>query len=199
MKRAGDMAEPYPLGMPPTNAGDGAAPAGRPGLATAWTRTRFACRVDVSRSLPQPGEGMDALPRLGPQDRASDPHFTEIPIDRRRFMILVGGAVAYTALRPHLAWAGRVARAYPPLQPWALPEEPPGNPLDMARALIGAAVLAPSNWNSQPWRFEVDGASIRLIADAQRSLPVTDPDQRGMMLSLGASLENLLVAARAYG
>lgn len=87
----------------------------------------------------------------------------------------------------------------PALQPWSLPEGRPGSTLEVARALISAAVLAPSHWNSQPWRFEVEGASIRLVADTQRSLPVTDPDQRSMMISLGAALENLLVAARAYG
>jgi nitroreductase len=65
--------------------------------------------------------------------------------------------------------------------------------------LIGAAVLAPSTWNSQPWRFEVDGETIRLVADSRRALPITDPAQKGMMISLGAALENLLVTARAYG
>jgi hypothetical protein len=60
-------------------------------------------------------------------------------------------------------------------------------------------VLAPSDWNTQPWRFEVDPGSIRLLADVQRALPTSDPDRRGLMVSLGAALENLVVAARAYG
>lgn len=123
-------------------------------------------------------------------------------LDRRRFLVAVGGAVAYAALRPQLAWARKVRHGeagLPVLQPWILPDDPPANPLDLARALIGAAVLAPSNWNSQPWRFEVEGTSLRLLADTQRSLPVTDPDQRALMMSLGAALEHLLIAARAYG
>jgi hypothetical protein len=37
------------------------------------------------------------------------------------------------------------------------------------------------------------------VADPQRALPVTDPDRCSMMMSLGAALENMLVAMRAYG
>jgi nitroreductase len=86
-----------------------------------------------------------------------------------------------------------------PLQPWELPEEQPASVLEEARALIGAAVLAPSEWNTQPWRFEVEHASVRMVTDPTRLLPRTDPDSRGLMISLGAALENLLIAARAYG
>lgn len=121
-----------------------------------------------------------------------------LELDRRRFLLLVGGASAYAALHPAEAWARRI-RSTTTLQPWSLPPEIPGGTIEVARALIGAAVLAPSDWNTQPWLFEVDGASIRLVADPNRALPVTDPDRRGMMLSLGAALENLLIAARAYG
>jgi hypothetical protein len=120
-------------------------------------------------------------------------------MDRRRFMMVVGGSIAYVSLRPHLAWARKAAVTLPPLQPWTLPAELPGSPLEVSHALIGAAVLAPNQWNSQPWRFEVEGGSIRIVSDSQRALPITDPDQRRMLMSLGAALENLLVAARAYG
>ena len=119
-------------------------------------------------------------------------------LDRRRFLLLAGGAAAYLALRPSESWAKKAAKPNPSLQPWVLPEEIPANPVDAARALIGAAVLAPSDWNAQPWRFEVEGNTIRLVADARRALPVTDPARRGMMIGLGASLENLLIAARSW-
>ena len=121
------------------------------------------------------------------------------PLGRRAFLIAVGGAVGYAALRPHLAWARKTRAALPPLQPWSLPPEPPANPIELARAIIGAGVLAPSLWNTQPWRMEVDGSTLRLVADPARALPVCDPDQRGLLVSLGASLENMLVAMRAYG
>ena len=118
---------------------------------------------------------------------------------RRRFLALAGGVVLYRALEPSLAFAKRAGAIESSLQPWALPGEPSSNSLDRARALIGAAVLAPSHWNAQPWRFEVEGDEIRLTADPSRALPATDPDRRSMMLGLGAALENLLIAARAWG
>ena len=129
----------------------------------------------------------------------NSPRFYELPLDRRRFLILVGGAAAWATLRPYAALAGKAGASLPPLQPWTLPERISGNELEIARSLIGAAVLAPSHWNTQPWRFEVEGPLIRLLADPQRSLPAIDPDGRAMRLSLGAALENLLVAARAWG
>lgn len=123
---------------------------------------------------------------------------TNISIDRRRFLVLTGSAAAYVALRPHLAWAKKLRRDVPLLQPWEVPMDAPRDPVELARALIGAAVLAPSTWNTQPWRFEVDGESIRVVADTRRALPAIDPARKSMMISLGAALENLLITARAY-
>ncbi|TMQ67437.1 MAG: hypothetical protein E6K78_04880 [Candidatus Eisenbacteria bacterium] len=120
-------------------------------------------------------------------------------LDRRRFLIVLGGAAAHAALAPHAAWSRKLGLPLPALQPWTLPADPPASALELARALVGAAILAPSNWNSQPWRMEVDGGSIRLLADPTRALPVTDPDRSGMLVSLGAALENMLVTMRAYG
>ena len=136
------------------------------------------------------GSGGTVLARAG---------FVSPALDRRRFLILAGGAAAYSALRPHLALARRAAAWRGGLQPWSLPSDPPANPIDLARALVGAAVLAPSHWNAQPWRFEVEGNLIRMVADPARALPATDPDRRAMMIGLGAALENLLIAARAWG
>jgi len=113
--------------------------------------------------------------------------------------MVVAGAAAYAALRPHVAWAKRKASPMTALQPWSLPPDPPADPLELARALAGAAVLAPSQWNTQPWRLELNGSSARLLADPSRAMPINDPERRGMMMSLGAALENLLVALRSYG
>jgi hypothetical protein len=132
-----------------------------------------------------------------PSPPAANPAATT-RIDRRTFLIAAGGAAAYATLRPYAAWARKVSETLPPLQPWSVPDQAPADELERARALIGAAVLAPSHWNTQPWRFEVDGPSVRLLADPRRALPVTDPDQRAMRVSLGAALENLLIACRAW-
>jgi nitroreductase len=120
-------------------------------------------------------------------------------LDRRRFLALAASSAAYSVLRPHLALARRVGATPSLLQPWALPSEPPGNPIDLSRALIAAAVMAPSHWNAQPWRFEVEGNSIRVVADASRTLPYSDPDRRSMLIGLGAALENMATAARGWG
>lgn len=129
----------------------------------------------------------------------SRPEFTTVTLDRRRFLVLVGGAAAYAALAPRLGWTADRKAGAEAQSAWTLPESLPANGLDAARALIGASILAPSYWNAQPWRFEVDPAELRLTLDPARTLPACDPDQRFALMSLGAALENLLVAARAWG
>ena len=134
-----------------------------------------------------------------PGPAPSGPEFASITLDRRRFLVVLGGAAALHAVGPQLAWARRAAGTLPALQPWSLPETLPAHPIEAGRALVGAAVLAPSHWNAQPWRFEVDAGELRVVLDAQRTLPLDDPDQRFAQMSLGAALENMLVAARAWG
>lgn len=141
---------------------------------------------------------MDGSASGGPGAGDSAPRFATLTLDRRRFLVLMGSAAAYSILRPHAALAQRIAGDVP-LQSWSLPETLPANGIDAARALVGAAILAPSYWNAQPWRFEVEGAELRLTLDAARTLPGCDPDLRFAHLSLGAALENLLIAARAWG
>lgn len=67
--------------------------------------------------------------------------------------------------------------------------------------LLAAAVAAPSIHNSQPWHFRLDPATstIQVRALRERALPVTDPDERALHLSVGAAVLNLRVAARRMG
>lgn len=83
------------------------------------------------------------------------------------------------------------------VSPDAFPED--GTPTEQARFLLRFAVLAPSSHNTQPWAFNVSESDIRLFADLARWLTVADPDKRELYVSLGAALENLLVAADHYG
>ncbi|TMQ69060.1 MAG: hypothetical protein E6K80_12935, partial [Candidatus Eisenbacteria bacterium] len=138
-------------------------------------------------------------PRRAARSRRSPSLLEPVTLSRRRFLVVAGGAAAYATLRPGLSWARRFAHPSVPLQPWTLPSAPPSDPLELGRALAGAAVLAPSQWNTQPWKLEINGTTIRLLADPGRAMPVNDPERCGMMMSLGAALENLLVAMRAYG
>jgi hypothetical protein len=135
--------------------------------------------------------------RSGPEPHR--PEFATLQLDRRRFLVVLGGIAALHATAPAQAWAKRAANTLPALQPWTLPDALPANAIEAGRALVGAAVLAPSYYNAQPWRFEVDTTELRVLLDAERTLPLADPDQRFAQMSLGAALENLLVAARAWG
>jgi hypothetical protein len=49
------------------------------------------------------------------------------------------------------------------------------------------ALRAPSVHNSQPWRWRISVDEVRLHADLQRHLIVTDPDLRDLVLSCGAA------------
>ncbi len=65
--------------------------------------------------------------------------------------------------------------------------------------LVQYATLAANGHNTQPWKFVIKGDSIEIHPDYSRRLPVVDPQDRELWISLGCSLENLLVAARASG
>ncbi|HKL76916.1 MAG TPA: hypothetical protein VJ985_00915 [Gammaproteobacteria bacterium] len=66
--------------------------------------------------------------------------------------------------------------------------------------LVGRASMAPSPYNVQPWRFRSkDPARVDLQLDASRRLAEADPEGRLLYLSLGAALENFVIAAADLG
>lgn len=67
--------------------------------------------------------------------------------------------------------------------------------------LLRAVIAAPSLHNAQPWRLRVRnaGTTIEMFADADRMLPVSDPQGRAAFVGCGAALLNLRVAAGAIG
>jgi len=69
----------------------------------------------------------------------------------------------------------------------------------IAKQLIPFAVRAPSGHNTQPWQFSVEQDTIRIHPDLSRRLPVVDPDDHALFISLGCALENLVVAAAQQG
>lgn len=70
---------------------------------------------------------------------------------------------------------------------------------DQVTSVLRAATLAPSTHNTQPWLFSSGPKGIELYADADRTLPVADPDRRELLLSCGAALFNLRTAIHATG
>lgn len=70
---------------------------------------------------------------------------------------------------------------------------------EQVRFLLRYAILAPSSRNTQPWRFAADHRTVWIHSDEERWSRVGDPDRRELYLSLGAALENLLVAAEHFG
>ncbi|MCX7776393.1 MAG: hypothetical protein N2067_09880, partial [Spirochaetaceae bacterium] len=65
--------------------------------------------------------------------------------------------------------------------------------------LVRMATMAASGHNTQPWRFVVRQNVIEIHPDYRRRLPVVDPDNRELWISLGCALENLLQAAHEAG
>lgn len=65
--------------------------------------------------------------------------------------------------------------------------------------LIEYAIKAPSGHNAQPWRFVVRDGGVEIRPDFKRKLPVCDPYDRELYISIGCALQNLLLAAGEKG
>lgn len=79
-------------------------------------------------------------------------------------------------------------------------DDQPASLLPDEREILRLASLAPSGHNTQPWFVERPGPFHWIIGnDLRRWLPAVDPDQRETMLSLGAFLQNLELAAGDLG
>lgn len=70
---------------------------------------------------------------------------------------------------------------------------------EQMRFLLRYTVLAPSTHNTQPWNFRIVEGGVEVFADYSRRLIFTDPDDRELMLSIGAAIGNLRVAAAWFG
>ncbi|MDO8592513.1 MAG: hypothetical protein Q7R92_01905 [bacterium] len=65
--------------------------------------------------------------------------------------------------------------------------------------LLRYAILAPSAHNTQPWAFLVRESGVKVYIDKKRRLSHSDPEQRQTYESLGACIENLVIAAEHFG
>lgn len=93
-------------------------------------------------------------------------------------------------------------RYEPPTTPWSFDDDDfyeLESPREQIEFLLRYAVLAPSGHNQQPWSFRITPHGVEVFADATRRLPVVDPGNREMTMSLGAAIANLRVAAAHFG
>jgi hypothetical protein len=71
---------------------------------------------------------------------------------------------------------------------------------DQSVAILYYASMAPSKHNTQPWFVKkIDRFGWVIGADPERRLPAVDPQNRELLLAIGAFIENLSVAAEAFG
>ncbi|MFO8033321.1 MAG: ThiF family adenylyltransferase [Desulfohalobiaceae bacterium] len=87
-----------------------------------------------------------------------------------------------------------------------IPEKPdlqvqPGQdiPWQVMRYLLRAGIQAPSGDNAQPWKFAVQDNQIRLYLDREADHSFFNAQQLASIISCGSVLENLRVAASAFG
>lgn len=122
------------------------------------------------------------------------------PLMSRRNFLKVTGAVGVTAVGGHLLttyapWLDDEAQAALTRQP--LPQEKIVS--QQILEMVRYATLAANGHNTQPWKFAVCQDVVEIHPDYSRRLPVVDPHDRELWISLGCALENLLLAARAAG
>ncbi|MFN3556666.1 MAG: Acg family FMN-binding oxidoreductase [Bacteroidales bacterium] len=72
-------------------------------------------------------------------------------------------------------------------------------PDDIFLKIVRSAVKAPSGHNTQPWLFANEKDGIIIKPDFSRSLPIADPGNRELYISLGCAAETAIIAARFYG
>ncbi len=66
--------------------------------------------------------------------------------------------------------------------------------------ILWHASLAPSSHNCQPWHIKITGPHELFVeCDHDRLLPAVDPENREAVLSIGAFIENLVIAAASFG
>jgi molybdopterin/thiamine biosynthesis adenylyltransferase len=72
-------------------------------------------------------------------------------------------------------------------------------PEEVIRYLVTMGTWAPSADNCQPWRFTWDGETLLLLKDPERTGFFYDVNNESTLITLGAVIENIWIAATHYG
>ena len=120
-------------------------------------------------------------------------------LSRRAFIRrTLGAGVLALGVGPLLSSCSGVQRSHFKPSGFSIEEVPELD--DQSIGILHYASLAPSGHNSQPWYLKKMGRFDWIIgADPSRRLPVVDPQNRELLLSIGAFVENLSLAAGVYG
>jgi len=111
---------------------------------------------------------------------------------RRQTLLAFGGSIGVVS--SGYAWSERRGLTRADI----VPEPTPELSAQMSSLLFNAS-LAPSGHNTQPWVVRTTNDGLAIGSDPSRWLPKVDPGNREMALSIGAFLENLLIAAPGHG
>jgi hypothetical protein len=124
---------------------------------------------------------------------------TGLNLSRRDFIKLLGVTGAAAAggflLDTYAPWVDYENQADEISKPFQQNTAKPAQMLEMVRY----ATLAANGHNTQPWKFAIKEDEIEIHPDYSRHLPVVDPNNRELWISLGCALENLMVSAYAAG
>ncbi|HEX6281359.1 MAG TPA: nitroreductase family protein [Nitrososphaera sp.] len=101
-----------------------------------------------------------------------------------------------------ISYEGGTRTQYSSLEAWNVREDDfpkSGSLSEKINFFLRYAILAPSGHNTQPWLFKIVGNNaIEIHADRSRALPVVDPDDRELIISCGATLYHLRLAANHF-
>lgn len=116
-------------------------------------------------------------------------------------VLAVGGYVTYEAA-PWLNYEQQVQQMWGDLSQRQIVTEETMQTSEASaqmRELVHYATLAANGHNTQPWRFAMRDSAIEIHPDYTRQLPVVDPNDRALWISLGCALENLTITAQTAG
>jgi hypothetical protein len=114
----------------------------------------------------------------------------------RRQLLIGGGGLLVAGLAGRAWQQGLLGGDNPALAAWDdWAQGRQAGPLK----LVGAAVLASSPHNTQPWAFAVGRLGVDIFEVASRSLGTMDPFGRERLAGLGGAIHNMALASTALG